>query len=242
MIGIYKFENKKTHKVYIGQSVNIDKRKWEHLKRPSDNSLIDKRLKEYGEEAFYFEILELCKPEELDEKEKYWINYYDSYKNGYNLTKGGQAQYGENNIQAKLTEEQVLKIIELLKNSKLSKKEIANKFNVHINTIDLINRCKSWNFLHNFSNNIRKEALLEQGYKGSTLSGEYSKSSKITTEQALKIIEELKQTQKSLVQISKDSNISLNIVYDINRCKTWKHLHNYKHNIRQEYRNEVGIN
>ena len=143
MIGIYKFENKKTHKVYIGQSVNIDKRKWEHLKRPSNNSLIDKRLKEYGEEAFYFEVLELCKPEELDEKEKYWINYYDSYRNGYNLTKGGQAQYGENNIQAKLREEQVLKIIELLKNSKLSKKEIANKFNVHINTIDLINRCKS---------------------------------------------------------------------------------------------------
>ena len=84
--------------------------------------------------------------------------------------------------------------------------------------------------------------MLEQGYKGSTLSGEYSKSSKITTEQALKIIEELKQTQKSLVQISKDSNISLNIVYDINRCRTWKHLHNYKYNIRQEYKSEVGIN
>lgn len=95
MIGIYKFESKKTHKVYIGQSVNINKRKWEHLNNPSNNSLIDKRLKEYGEEAFDFEILELCKPEELDEKEKYWINYYDSYKNGYNLTKGGRAQYAK---------------------------------------------------------------------------------------------------------------------------------------------------
>lgn len=242
MIGIYKFESKKTHKVYIGQSVNINKRKWEHLNNPSNNSLIDKRLKEYGEEAFDFEILELCKPEELDEKEKYWINYYDSYKNGYNLTKGGRAQYGENNINAKLAEEQVLKIIELLKNSKLSEKEIAHKFNVHRNAIDSINRCQSWSFLHNFNNNIRKEALLEQGYNGSTHSGEYSKSNKITTEQALKIIEELKQTQKSLVQISKDSNISLNIVYDINKCKTWKHLHNYKYNIRQECKSEVGIN
>lgn len=79
----------------------------------------------------------------------------------------------------------------------------------------------------------------EQGIKGTTLSGEYNQSSKITTSQAMNVIKELEMTKKTLVQISKELNISLNIVYDINRCRTWKHLHHYKCNIRREYQSEV---
>lgn len=95
MIGIYKFTNLKNSKVYIGQSINIEVRKKAHLKAAFNPNHINyycqfyKALREYGIENFSFEILEECSKEELNEKEKKWIAYYNSYENGYNMTPGG---------------------------------------------------------------------------------------------------------------------------------------------------------
>lgn len=50
---------------------------------------IDGAIFKYGKENFSVEILEYCLIEELDERERFYINYYNSYNNGYNLTKGG---------------------------------------------------------------------------------------------------------------------------------------------------------
>lgn len=237
MVGIYKYENKLTHSVYIGQSVNITKRKWEHLNDPSPTSLIDQRLQQYGEEAFEFEIIEECLPEQLDAREKYWINYYNSYKNGYNLTKGGKSQFGENNIQSKLTEGEVREIINLLEFTNETQQQIADKYQVSRNTIDSINRCLVWSYLHNYSNNIRKEARELRGENSSPFSGEHSGSSCMTEEEVKNIIELLKEDNRSIAQLSRDLKISLNILYDINRCKIWKYLHNFNKNIRKEYSN-----
>ena len=213
------FENKKNHKKYIGQSINITKRKWEHIYSPSPYSKFDDILHQEGEDNFNFSIIEICPANELDEKEKYWITYYDSIKNGYNLIEGGNCYRGQNNIQAKLNDNQVLEIINLLINTTLSYKEIADRYNVSYNTIDLINRCKTWCHLHNFTTN--------------------NKSSKISETQALEIINLLKYDNRSLAQLSRELDISLNILYDINRCRTWKHLHNYKKNVRNEARKEM---
>jgi len=49
-----------------------------------------KAFKKYGLENFSFEPIEEIENEKLDEREKYWIDYYDSYKNGYNMTLGGR--------------------------------------------------------------------------------------------------------------------------------------------------------
>ena len=46
-------------------------------------------FKIYGLENFQFEILEICNPEFLLEREKYWIKFYNTYENGYNLNDGG---------------------------------------------------------------------------------------------------------------------------------------------------------
>ena len=234
MVGIQKIENKLTHSVYIGQSTNILKRKWAHIHAPSKASLIDQRIQEYGEENFSFEILEECKPEELDDREIYWINYYNSYDDGYNMTKGGQSQFGEKNIQAKLTEKQVKEIISLLENTNESCKSIGEKYNVHRNMIDYINRCKNWNQLHEYKENIRKEARQKRNENISPYVGEHNIKSILTSEQVLHIIKLLESDKRSIAQLSRDLNISINIIYDINRCKTWKHLHNYKKNIRNE--------
>ena len=48
-------------------------------------------IKKYGIENFDFEVIEECSKEQLNDKEIYWISYYDSCNldKGYNLTKGG---------------------------------------------------------------------------------------------------------------------------------------------------------
>lgn len=92
--GIYKITNIKNKKVYIGQSVNISERFKQHVKRgvgaeaPTRNKLYPE-MNEFGPEGFTFEFLEECPKEQLNDREKYWIEYFDSYTYGYNSTTGG---------------------------------------------------------------------------------------------------------------------------------------------------------
>ena len=92
---IYKIQNLINNHVYIGQTVkNYHKRFLQHkanYDKPYFSQLtLYKAFKKYGLENFSFEPIEEVENEKLDEKEKYWINYYDSYKNGYNMTLGGR--------------------------------------------------------------------------------------------------------------------------------------------------------
>ena len=107
--GIYKIENKINHHIYIGQSVHIYNR-WKYHKYEGhwkDNYLYN-AFKKYGIENFDFSIIEKTLPnkEILNEREKYWIKYYNSYKNGYNLTEGGDSS----TIKRLLTEEEIIDI------------------------------------------------------------------------------------------------------------------------------------
>ena len=117
--GIYKYENKINHNIYIGQSTNIDKRFAQHLYdatfRPEEGTGIDEAINKYGIDNFTFEIIEECDIDDLDDKEIYWIDFYDSYHNGYNRTKGGSVLRGEDHPRAILTEEEVWLIREMYK-------------------------------------------------------------------------------------------------------------------------------
>lgn len=86
--GIYKVTNKINGKVYIGQSVDIGRR-WRQHMTAEDDIYFHKAIQKYGVENFEWEVIEKCKKSELDERESYWIEYYDSFNNGYNCTKGG---------------------------------------------------------------------------------------------------------------------------------------------------------
>lgn len=234
MIGIYKYQNKQNKKIYIGRSVNIMKRKWEHLHSPSPYSYFDSILKEIGEDEFDFEVVEECSENQLKDREKYWIKYYnccvlDNRTGGYNLTRGGEEYKSDENPWSKLTIPQVEEIIDKLANTTISMKELSKIYHVHRNTISDINRGKTWSWLHNYNGNIRKQKF------GGSNRGELG-TNKITESEALHIIELLEKDPRSLAQISREDNISLNILYDINRCKTWKHLHQYSNNIRKEYK------
>lgn len=97
MIGIYKITNKINNKIYIGQSIDIKERWKQHFykaynkKELGYNSAIHQAFRKYGYENFSFEVIEVCKKEELDAKEIYWIKTLNSLTpNGYNILPGGQ--------------------------------------------------------------------------------------------------------------------------------------------------------
>ena len=93
--GIYKITNIKTKECYIGQAIHIKDRWIEHVKcglgidTPAGNKLY-KAIQEFGLWNFSFEVLEECPREQLNEKEKYYIDLYSSYDYGYNSTRGNK--------------------------------------------------------------------------------------------------------------------------------------------------------
>lgn len=88
--GIYKITHKPSGKMYIGQSIDILTRWKEHI-RAKDDSKFHKALRNSRITDFAFEILEECNQTELDTREQYWINYYNSVITGYNMTIGGNS-------------------------------------------------------------------------------------------------------------------------------------------------------
>lgn len=93
---IYKIENKLNGKKYIGQTIkSLEKRFSQHqhnYNKPYFSQLVlYKAFNKYGIENFSFEGIEEVPNEKLDAREKYWINYYNSYYDGYNSTLGGRA-------------------------------------------------------------------------------------------------------------------------------------------------------
>lgn len=91
---IYIIRNTINSKVYIGQTkVSLKLRFQNHLSaaRNGKDYVIGKAIRKYGEENFYIELLEECTIEELNERERYWISYFNSTDNkfGYNISIGG---------------------------------------------------------------------------------------------------------------------------------------------------------
>ncbi len=91
--GIYKITNQKTGECYIGQAVDVRKRWYDHAKAmigidTPQNNLLYAAAQKYGLDDFTFELLLECKSNELNEKEKYFIELYNSNTFGYNKTAG----------------------------------------------------------------------------------------------------------------------------------------------------------
>lgn len=145
---IYIIKNDINKKVYIGQAVNSHLRFNQHRvcgKNYPGKSLIDDAIFEFGEEHFWCEVLEVS--EDYNEREKFWINYFNCLSpNGYNQTRGGSGlEYGIYNLNAAIKDEKILKsIIEDICNSQLKLIEIADKYQVSLNVISAINRGTSY--------------------------------------------------------------------------------------------------
>lgn len=164
MIGIYKIENMTNHKKYIGQSANILQR-WEHHKQESNNENsksyeypLYRAFRKYGLENFTFEIIEECNIDILNEREIYWIKYYDSFFSGYNQTLGGECS-------RKVNKENIIKIFKLLKETDLTQKEIASQCNISEEMVQGINTGRYWNIGEEYPIRKRKTKIKNKAKK-----------------------------------------------------------------------------
>ena len=92
---IYKATNLINGKVYIGQTINVlKKRKINHLARANKGSefYFHNAIRKYGFDNFRWQVICICPNIDiLNEQEEYYITFYDSMnvEKGYNLTSGG---------------------------------------------------------------------------------------------------------------------------------------------------------
>lgn len=159
--GIYKIENLINHKVYIGQAQDIAKRWVNHrsaMNNPNDhcyNYHLYRSMRKYGIENFDFAILEECNIAELNEREKYWIQYYDSFFNGYNATLGGDSSRN-------IPKENILGIIHDLETTEMKHREIAEKWSVSTETVQGINTGRYWKQDRDYPIQQRTKILTKQ--------------------------------------------------------------------------------
>jgi len=110
LTGIYKITNNINNKVYIGKALNIGSRFKTHLtisKWEQEIKLYEAFL-EFGIENFTFSIAELCSEELISDREMFYIEKYNSYKNGYNMTDYNNTPLTKENV--RITKEQAIEI------------------------------------------------------------------------------------------------------------------------------------
>lgn len=143
---IYKIENLNNGKVYIGQSIHPHRRLIEHMymaRHHLDDLPIHLAIAKYKEEAFSFTIIEED-VENYNEREAYWIKYYNSLvPNGYNILPGGQNNpilKGEKHPRNTLKDGQIKDIVEYLLFSNLSQRQIAEIIGTTERVVNSINK------------------------------------------------------------------------------------------------------
>ena len=91
--GIYKITDVASGKCYVGQAVNLADRWKQHIKRgvgaetPTRNKLYP-AMRALGPENFTFEVIEECGRSLLDQREKYWTDYFKAQEFGFSIRKG----------------------------------------------------------------------------------------------------------------------------------------------------------
>ena len=144
IIEIYKITNKINGKVYIGQTIRpVEYRFNRHINDAMHNILnthFARAIIKYGPDQWQFEVIDNAETqEELNQKEQYWIRYYNSVEEGYNET-DAITKCGGNTYQSK-TEQEMEEIKEKIRQTKLGAKNPMarriKRINIITNEIDI---------------------------------------------------------------------------------------------------------
>lgn len=200
---IYKITNTINKKIYIGQTKDINRRFREHRQcgyNRVQNKYLYNAIKKYGVDAFTFEILEYV--ENYNEREHYWINYFESTNSnkGYNIDNTGTPHHHKK----ELTEQELFQLYQDLQEDLDSYKVLAKKYGfVSEQSIRDINKGIIYN-----RPNIQYPLRLDRNTKAQL--------------RAKEIIELLLNTSLSFQEIAEKVNTPYSYVMNINagrRCK-----------------------
>lgn len=224
MIGIYKITKKENGKSYIGQSNDIERRFFEH--KTKIDIPIEIAIKKYGVDAFNFEVIEECPLNKLDEREKYWIAFYNTYKGfGYNCNEGGGNNRGENNGRTNLTNEDIAYIRECY-DSHMRRRDVYQKFQdkISFDGFASIWDGSTWK-------DIKMEVYTEENknfYKYHATDGSNSINAKFTNEEVMMMRKRyVNEDARSIYQDYQDK-CSYNTLQQILWGRTYKDLPIYK--------------
>lgn len=132
---IYKITNNQNNKIYIGKTQRTINIRWKEHKKDCFNKEKDNKLyramRKYGVENFTIEQLEIVPDYKLSDKEKLYIQKYNSYYSGYNSTFGGD---GESKVDFSMIEKLYKNDLSCLQISKITghtPKTISNLLKGH---------------------------------------------------------------------------------------------------------------
>lgn len=171
MTGIYKITNNINGHAYIGKATDIARRWRQHRNVTSEDHEYDyplyKAFRKYGIDNFTFDVIEECAVSELDDREIYWVAFYDTYYNGYNQTKGGNSP-----THSKKIDEKLLSVIDnLLITTTLTQKEIAEQCNVSEEMVQGINTGRYWKRDREYPIRLTKSTTASQSKNHCTMCG-----------------------------------------------------------------------
>lgn len=237
---IYKIQNLINNKIYIGLTNNIERRRNRHFSdlrnNRHDNNFLQKEFNIYGEENFSFEVIfgGDVSDEEIGDKEKFYIKYYDSYKNGYNQNEGGN--FGPSNGGSQLVEKDIFEILSALEFSKERPGEVLSQiFGVTKTTISRIKK----GINHTGYFNLFKEKKYEERYsiykdfcertdfENRVLNTSQIKTKRKFTKKEVYLI--LYNFEKRIIPIKKMTQLlnlkSSNTLYTIKKCQSYKNYY-----------------
>ena len=221
---IYAYKKKSSNKiVYVGQTNNLDYRHKQHIKydpyNPNNkeyNYPLSRGIRKYGENEYELIILEdNLTLEQLNDREIYWIKYYDTYFNGYNQSTGGA-----NPVKPVFDDNLINLVIEMLKDYDNSFQDICDKTGLSMTHIYNIN-----------TGNRRKRDNIQYPIRPSNVVG--TRGLKISPEQNIEIHHLLLNTSKEFKEIGEMYNCNAATISRINRGLTKSYrLENYTYPLR----------
>lgn len=223
MIGIYCWTNKQNNKKYIGKSIDILRRKTQHIASAGKYTTeFSKALYQYGLNNFEFEVLEETTIEELNRKETYYIKKYNTHYingSGYNMNYGGdESLEGENNPNSKLKNEEVLEVRNRIFINKEYPKEVYSDYE------DKIGYDRFWSAFHgNTFKNVDTSMIynLEKNTSGSK-----NGRTKLTEKDVLLIRNKIHIEKEDTFIVFEDYKelISFSAFKKMLRGETWKNV------------------
>jgi group I intron endonuclease len=239
---IYKATNKTNKMIYIGMTTkSLEERKLSHYNTSKNSSYSHLEMaiaiKTFGIDGFKWEIIDFGNSKrELCQKEIYWIEYYDSFSEfGYNRTTGGagakgtiltdearkkisdhsKTRIGSKNAGTKLHEDDVIKIVGMIKEGK-AYKEIGKAFDVSTNVVWSIASGKTWR-------HVVSDEDLEEIIEMLKDTGRVSPrtNTKMTEEIAYEVKKLLLIGEKTLIEIAEVFNIRPAQVTAIKNLANW---------------------